>query len=83
MNGISAFGDRSRPYKAEVVFSLDDGYAWASWPDSPAKVRLGEYSAVVAMMKDFLAHARLAERLADPDLKDSNPGTGGGPTTAK
>lgn len=55
----------------DIVFSLIDGYVWASWIGSSARVRLGEYHDVTAMMEDFLAQSELAARLTDPRWTDS------------
>jgi|KBSMisStandDraft_5_1062788.scaffolds.fasta_scaffold5886894_1 hypothetical protein len=52
-------------FKADLIFSLADGFVWASWAGSVPKVRLGEYEAVTAMMRDFLAQSELGERLAN------------------
>jgi hypothetical protein len=50
----------------EIIFSLDDGYVWASWPGSQAgAVRLGTYEAVKSSMIDFFRQCALGERLAD------------------
>ena len=55
----------NRAWQSElnVIFSLRDGYVWASWPDGDAAVRLGEHEVVSAMMLDFLAQDELARRL--------------------
>jgi hypothetical protein len=47
-----------------VVFSLDDGQAWASWYGIDAPVRLGPQDEVVQMMEDFIAQVELGKRLA-------------------
>ena len=47
----------------EIIFSLQDGYVWASWPDGQAVVRLGRHGAVSAMMRDFIAQDDLAARM--------------------
>ena len=49
----------------EVIFSLTNGFVWASWPGTEACVRLGNYEAVTAMMRDYLAQAETANRLSD------------------
>jgi len=46
-----------------VIFSLERGQAWASWPGA-ARVRLGPQDEVAEMMEDYLAQLELAERLA-------------------
>ena len=50
-------------YSSGVIFSLEKGHAWASWPGNPAPVRLGPQQEVAAMMEDFLAQIELARRL--------------------
>jgi hypothetical protein len=47
-----------------IVFSLENGNIWASWYDSGPRVRLGSNDKVAAMMEDFLAQHRVAERLS-------------------
>ena len=47
----------------KIIFSLRDGYVWASWPETEAAVRLGRHDLVAAMMTDFLAQDALGERL--------------------
>jgi len=52
-----------------IIFSLRDGEAWASWKTDPWAVRLGPQEEVAAMMEDFLAQIKVAERLnGDPGL---------------
>ena len=46
-----------------IIFSLVDGFVWASWPGIAPKVRLGRSEGVAAMMRDFLAQGELAARL--------------------
>jgi len=46
-----------------VMFSLEDGQAWASWPTAGFHLRLGPQDDVAAMMKDFVAQVELAKRL--------------------
>jgi hypothetical protein len=48
-----------------IIFSFADGFVWASWPGTAAKVRLGRHENVTAMMRDFLAQSELGERLAN------------------
>ena len=45
-----------------VIFSLERGQAWASWPGA-ARVRLGPQDEVAEMMEDYLAQLELAKRL--------------------
>jgi hypothetical protein len=58
-------GDRWEP-ELGIVFSSRDGFAWASWPESEAAVRLGRHDMVAAMMRDFLAQDALGKRLNRP-----------------
>jgi hypothetical protein len=53
--------------QSEIIFSLVDGYVWATWPGTDASVRLGTYESVTAMMCDFLAQSALAEQLSKRD----------------
>jgi hypothetical protein len=46
-----------------IVFSLDDGQAWASWYGVDAPVRLGPRDEVVQMMGDFIAQVELGKQL--------------------
>ena len=46
-----------------VIFSLMDGFVWASWPGTDVVVRLGGHDAVSVMMQDFLAQNAVAARL--------------------
>ena len=55
---------------ASVVFSLQDGQAWASWHESHSWVRLGPEEDVAEMMEDFLAQRELGKRLANQSVKD-------------
>lgn len=48
----------------EVIFSLADGFVWASRPDTTTPIKLGSYEGVKAMMQDFLDQSALGERLA-------------------
>ena len=52
----------SRP-ELDIIFSLADGFVWASWPGTSASVRLGRHDVVALMMEDFLAQDALSERL--------------------
>lgn len=58
----SLAGDRWEP-ELEIIFSLRDGYVWASWPETEAVVRLGRHAMVAGMMRDFLAQDALGEQL--------------------
>lgn len=59
--------------RSDVVFSLRDGFVWASWPGAIASVRLGSQNSVTAVMRDFLAQCDLGDRLtnARADTKSS------------
>lgn len=48
-----------------VVFSLDDGQAWASSYGVDAPVRLGPVEDVIPMMEDFIAQVDVSRRLRD------------------
>ena len=50
-------------FSTPVVFSLEEGQAWASWYGSHSWVRLGPEDDVAEMMRDFLAQRELARRL--------------------
>jgi len=52
-----------RPIGEGIIFSLDQGHAWASWYRTGSRVRLGSKEEVAEMMKDFLAQLELGERL--------------------
>jgi hypothetical protein len=55
--------DRRSVPEGEIIFSLRDGYVWASWPGTNASVRLGRYEMVPAMMRDFLEQDALGQRM--------------------
>ncbi|MCH8616016.1 hypothetical protein LZ016_07875 [Sphingomonas sp. SM33] len=55
--------DRRSVPEDEIIFSLRDGYVWASWPGTNASVRLGRYEMVPAMMRDFLEQDALGQRM--------------------
>jgi len=48
----------------DLIFSLAEGFVWASWPGTRASVKLGIQTSVTAVMRDFLAQCELGERLA-------------------
>ena len=50
--------------QGHVVFSLEDGFVWASWPGTTEMVKLGRHEQVMAMMRDYLAQSVVGERLA-------------------
>ena len=53
----------TREGTAGIVFSLEDGQAFASWYGNPSGIRLGSQEEVAEMMADFLAQLELAKRL--------------------
>jgi hypothetical protein len=55
--------DRGDGRAGNVVFSLEDGFVWASWSGTEHMVRLGRHDEVTAMMRDFLAQNAVGERL--------------------
>lgn len=46
-----------------IIFSLEDGQAWASWTGSGPRQRLGPQDEVAMMMQDFLAQLEIGKRL--------------------
>jgi hypothetical protein len=65
----SAFARLSRvsvpeEHSSGIIFSREDGHAWASWPGNSAPIRLGPDTEVTAMMRDFVSQVELADRLA-------------------
>jgi hypothetical protein len=61
LNGSDCFNGEPN---SEVIFSLMEGFVWASWPGAVSIVRVGRYQAVTASMRDFLAQCEVGERLA-------------------
>lgn len=61
----STHANYERHPERDLIFSLRDGFVWASWPDTEATVRLGRHDKVAAMMRDFLAQDALSERLSE------------------
>jgi hypothetical protein len=59
----ASISDRHWERGLGIIFSLRDGFVWASWPDSDASVRLGCHDMVAAMMRDFLAQDAIGLRL--------------------
>ena len=47
----------------DIVFSLENGQAWASWYGQTSAVQLGPQHAVAEMMQDFIAQLELGKRL--------------------
>lgn len=62
---ISRFARLPNPneYSSGVIFSLEKGQAWASWPGQAVPVRLGPQQEVAAMMGDFLNQIEVGQRL--------------------
>lgn len=54
---------RSRRPQGNVIFSLENGVAWASWYGTQEPICLGDEDEVAAMMEDFLAQRELGRRL--------------------
>jgi hypothetical protein len=46
-----------------VIFSLEDGQVWASWPTAGFHLRLGARDEVADMMSDFVAQVELGKLL--------------------
>ena len=59
----SLTGHRWEP-ELGIVFSLRDGFVWATWPETEVAIRLGRHEMVAGMMRDFLAQDALGEWLA-------------------
>jgi hypothetical protein len=49
--------------REDLIFSLVDGFVWASWPGTIASVKLGTQAPVTAVMRDFLTQCELGDRL--------------------
>jgi hypothetical protein len=56
-------GQRWEP-ELGIIFSLRDGFVWATWPETEVAIRLGRHDMVAEMMRDFLAQDALGEWLA-------------------
>jgi len=54
---------RPQELSSGVIFSLENGQAWASWRGSYSPVRLGPEPEVTEMMRDFIAQVELGQRL--------------------
>lgn len=50
--------------KGGAFFSVEEGQAWASWPEAGFHLRLGPQDEVAGMMKDYLAQLEVVQRLA-------------------
>ena len=57
--------DRTESEAGGVIFSLEGGRVWASWPGADSNVVLGTKEEVAEMMRDFLAQVELGERLTN------------------
>ena len=55
--------DRTESEAGGIIFSLERGQVWASWPGTDSNVVLGGKGVVTEMMRDFLAQVELGERL--------------------
>lgn len=53
-----------------VIFSLERGQAWASWPTAGFHLRLGPQDEVVEMMTDFIAQVEFGKRLTGKTRPD-------------
>lgn len=60
---VSSFAGHRWEPELNIIFSLRDGFVWASWPETEAAVRLGRHEMVAGMMRDFLAQDALGKRL--------------------
>jgi hypothetical protein len=52
-----------------IIFSLRDGFVWASWASTDCVIRLGRHDMITNVMRDFLAEDNLAERLGTRKLR--------------
>ena len=62
-SAVSTGTNQTVERELEVIFSLREGYVWASWPTTVLCMRIGPHDAVASMMEDFLAQDALGERL--------------------
>lgn len=62
-SAVSTGTNQTVERELEVIFSLREGYVWASWPTTFLCMRIGPHDAVASMMEDFLAQDALGERL--------------------
>jgi hypothetical protein len=62
---VATFPRRADPQEESsgIIFSLENGQAWASWTGGDAPVPLGPCDEVAEMMEDFLAQVELGKRL--------------------
>jgi hypothetical protein len=56
-----------------IVFSVENGEAWASWYGQDRPVRLGPQKEVAEMMQDFLAQVELGKFLAERSRNGRDP----------
>jgi hypothetical protein len=65
MTGLTASSMAGNQLESKliIIFSSREGFAWASWPETEASVRLGRHDMVTRMMQDFLAQDDLAKKL--------------------
>jgi hypothetical protein len=49
--------------EGDIVFSLENGQAWASWYGQASPVQLGPHEEVAEMMQDFIAQLEVGKRL--------------------
>ena len=49
--------------EGNIVFSLENGQAWASWYGQTSPVQLGPHEEVAEMMQDFIAQLEVGRRL--------------------
>lgn len=59
---------RADELSSGIVFSLEQGEAWAGWRGRSTRVRLGPEDEVAEMMEDFLAQIDLGKRFSDQKL---------------
>jgi uncharacterized protein DUF4118 len=59
-----ALRDVVKEHRSQIVFSMRDGQAWASWYGHRSPVHLGTDSAVAETMDDFLTEMKLGKRFA-------------------
>lgn len=61
---VEAPGSSAAKRRNGIVFSCENGDAWASWQGHRCTVRLGTQDEVAEMMEDYLAQRELGRRLA-------------------
>jgi hypothetical protein len=71
-------GKHSKPHDGKkrtggIVFSVENGQAWASWYGQDKPVHLGPQHEVAEMMQDFLAQVELARFLAERNRGGQEP----------